>query len=315
MARRNKFIKFIDMPLKDLIVGMLNVRVENVNEGIEDLAEHIYVNGLLEPPIIYEIAQIPSSSDLYEGRKSFVGKFEILAGQRRFTAYKRLNEQYPGEGFDTIPCHLRSPPDDLADAISISVGENLTQLPMTMTDSINGVTALFDKENDFRVVAKKYGISIDLVKKYVKAARLPPLLKLHLGTLHKNPKTAMNIALDAADALDFDPTNENEVKRVVEFAKKLAEKKKVAVVEYNKLKQAGEENPKKSVSDIEKVAQSIKRAKEFVISLNAITSGKLEYSAVENGKSPEEEGADIITESLETRISQSAEIDSEQEMK
>ena len=305
MPKKNKFLRFEDIPIKSLIIGRSNVRSENVNVGVDELAEHIYVNGLLEPPVVFAIDDLQEGHDLYDSRKEFKGKYEILAGQRRYTAFQELNKQYPGEGFDKIPCHVRQPPDDELDAKAISIGENLTQLPMTMQDSINAVSALFDKHPDERVVSSKFGISIKMVRKYVKVARLPPLLKEHLGTLHKDPRIATNIALDASDALDYDPTDPKDVMRVVQFAKRLAEKKKEGQPEYIRTKEAAEHNPKKSVEEIEKITQTVKVPKLYKIALNAITSHALDSSAKENGHTSEEEGANIITDSLLSRVSSS----------
>jgi len=130
--------KFVlkEIPLSEIVTGKTNVRVHNVEKDIEELAEHISVNGLLEPIIVFQ-------------NKS--GKYEILAGQRRFTAIKSL-------GWDKIWCNLRDAPQDEADAKAISLGENLTQLPMTLEDSIEACTFLFERYGDMKIVAKKHGI-------------------------------------------------------------------------------------------------------------------------------------------------------------
>jgi hypothetical protein len=83
----------------------------------------------------------------------------------------------------------------------------------------------------------------------------------------------------------------------------LAEKKAQGQPEYIRTKEAAEQNPKKSVEEIKKIAEKIKIAKTYNIALNANTSFDLDSSANENGKSSEEEGADIITDTLSNRIS------------
>jgi ParB/RepB/Spo0J family partition protein len=293
------------IPLESIIYSRYLSRQLQINKNIEDLISNIKAVGLIQPILVFAIDDLQEGHDLYDSRKEFKGKYEILAGQRRYTAFQELNKQYPGEGFDKIPCHVRQPPDDELDAKAISIGENLTQLPMTMQDSINAVSALFDKHPDERVVSSKFGISIKMVRKYVKVARLPPLLKEHLGTLHKDPRIATNIALDANDALDYDPTDPKDVMRVVQFAKRLAEKKEKGQPEYIRTKEAAEHNPKKSVEEIEKISQTVKVPKLYKIALNAITSYALDSSAKENGHTSEEEGANIITDSLSSRISSS----------
>lgn len=311
MVRHSKFLKFENIPIKKLVVGKGNVRTENVTESISDLAEHIYVNDLLEPIVVYSVDDIKSDSDLYESRKQFKGKFEILAGQRRYTAFLHLDKQYPGEGFDKIPCHVRLPPEDELDAKAISIGENLTQLPMTLADAIDACETLFRKYNDERTVARKYGVSVALVKKYVKFARLPKILQDNLAAFDKNPKTAMNIALEAVDALDYVKDGEVPEKKVYDFAKMLGEKKKKSNEEYTKLKQAAEKNPKKSLAEIEKASVKIKNPKRFNILLDADNSDDLEELAESIGVTPEEEGRDLIIDGLRTKKSREEHTDEE----
>ena len=61
-------------------------------DTLKDLIEHIAQHGLLEPIVVC---------------KSGNGKYEILAGHRRYCAYVVLNKNHPGEGWDKIPAHSR----------------------------------------------------------------------------------------------------------------------------------------------------------------------------------------------------------------
>jgi len=65
-----------DIPLEDLIIDKAQVRTTNVGAEIDELAESIRVMGLLEPIVVS-----PAEED---------GKYEILTGQRRFLAHKKL---------------------------------------------------------------------------------------------------------------------------------------------------------------------------------------------------------------------------------
>ena len=241
MTRGNKFIRFADIELEKLYVGKSNFRTENVNEGIDELADHVYVNGLLETIVVFAIDDLTDDNELLKDsvvRKEKHGEggwFEILAGQRRFAAFKMLHENYPDEGFGKIPCHVRQPPDDELDAKAISIGENLTQLPVTLADAIDACDSLFKKYGDERIVSKKYGISEKIVKKYVKFARLPKLLQDIIPELHKNAKSALNIALDAADSIDWDRDDPKSIEKVVDFAKRIAKKKKISPAEGKKI--------------------------------------------------------------------------------
>jgi len=296
VTNSNKFQKFDYIELSELYVGNSNVRVENANdeEELDNLSEHIGKHGLLEPIVIFDKEELTKEHPCYELRKKFSERYEILAGQRRWKAFKKLNEQNPGEGWNKIPCHLRSPPENDDDALAISLGEGLTQLPYTMTDIIEACDKLFKRYNDAKIVAKKTGISKKLVERYVKYARLPSLVQDNLGAIAKNPKTAVNLAVEAADALAWSKDSKIPVEKVLNLAKNLGAKKKKSQEDYKKLKQAAEENPESSLETIEKESMKIKNPKLYKVLLPASTSETLETAANEHGNDPEDEITEIV---------------------
>lgn len=308
-SNSNKFKKFDYIELEKLYVGLSNVRVENVTdeEELDNLVEHIRKHGLLEPIIVFTVDDIDEEHPLYESRKKFKNKFEILAGQRRWNAFKKLNETFPEEGWNKIPCHVREPPEDDIDAKAISLGEGLTQLPYTMTDIIGACDTLFKKYNDPTIVAKMTGISRILVNRYVKFARLPKLLQDNLGSIITNPKTAVNLAVEAADALAWSKDSGVSEDKVYSLAKKLGEKKKKSQEEYKKLKQAAEENPKGSLEQIEEEALKIMNPRKYGIILDAKTANRLDAAAERNGHDPEEEAVELIEYGLNRREAPSTE--------
>ena len=301
---RGDFKRFAEIPLDDLMVGRSNARTENVETDLDDLIEHIYANGLLEPITVFAIDDLNNEHALYESRRHYAGKHEILAGQRRFNAFCELQRKYPEEGFDKMPCNIRVPPLNEADAKAISVGENLTHLPMTLADTIDACDFLFKKYNDAKIVAKKHGISVGLVRKYVKFALLPKILQDNLSNLHAKPKTAINIALDAMTAVGYLPDGSiASDQRVYDFAIMLARKKSTSEDEYKKLRTAGKKNPQKPLEDIEAEATSVRNLKKYSILLEAEHADSLVAAAEEEGKEPEDEAHDIIVDGLKMRRS------------
>lgn len=301
----NKFVRFMEIGLDDLYVGKSNVRTDNVNEDIDILADHIYVNGLLEPVVVFAIDDLKKDHELYASRKGKKGKYEILAGQRRYTAYKKINKSHPGKGFDKIPCSVRTPPVDEFDAKAISIGENLTQLPMTLDDSIIACETLFKKYQSEKKVAEKHGISIQLAKRFVKFAKLPEYIQNRYTDIHKSPRTAVKLAVEAYDALDCDRDDPKSVKKVFDFAKRLGKKRQDKEYdEYRALKQAAEENPNASLEVIVAESKKVHNPRTYKIILKPKVADDLESSATEHGNEPEIEGAEIIEEGLQTRISQ-----------
>lgn len=302
MSSKNKFIKFDYVPLTDLAVGQSNVRTENINDmdALNDLAEHIEKHGLLEPIVVFDIKSLSSEHPLYATRKGVSEQYEILAGQRRFTAFKKiLNVNYPGQGWDKIPCHVRESPDNETDAKAISLGEGLTQLPFTLADSIAACDDLFKVYNDENIVHKKTGISINLIKRYVKFYRLPDLIKDNLPLIHKNNKVAVNLAVEAADALRWSKAGAISEQKVLDLATRYGEKKAISTAGFKKLKRAAEENPTKTVTEIEKISVGLDEPMIVKIVLEAPTYSHLDAYAKEQGRDVEEQAAEFVEEGLD----------------
>tara|TARA_B110000438_G_C15178011_1_gene378907 strand:+ start:111 stop:506 length:396 start_codon:yes stop_codon:yes gene_type:complete len=101
-----------------------------------------------------------------------------------------------------------------------------TDTESQLVNVIEACDKLFKRYNDAKIVAKKTGISKKLVERYVKYARLPSLVQDNLGAIAKNPKTAVNLAVEASDALAWSKDSEIPVEKVLSLAKKMGEKKK-----------------------------------------------------------------------------------------
>lgn len=126
---------------------------------LDDLAESISQQGLLEPPIVRKKGN----------------KYEIIAGQRRFLACRKL-------GWKTIPCFVR---DDLSDedATAISLVENVHRAEMNPMDKAKALQSLVEHhKNDVNKVASETGIGVQTVKRYIALLDLPEELKEKIST-------------------------------------------------------------------------------------------------------------------------------------
>ena len=148
-------------------------------------------------------------------------------------------------------------------------------------DLNDAVTEIWKKYQSMDIITRKFGIPKNVIRKYVKFARLPKLLQDNLSTFHKNPKAAMNVALDAVDALDYEPAGKVKVKKVFDLAKKLGKAKSKSRNDYKTLKRAAEKNPNKSLKEIEKIAGKIRPPKTVKI---LFEDGTKEYETFSNGK-------------------------------
>lgn len=199
-----------EIPLDEIKVQKYNVRVHDINVGVEDLAANIKANGLLQPIAAY--------------RDSDTGNYVILTGQRRLNAYHHLNKKYPSQGFDKIKCNIIDEPESDEKKLSLSLAENITQLPMTNPDLIKAVTDLYDKYGEYEIAEEKFGITKSMVNQYVRLSRLPTRIKeaVQAGEISPNPQTAESCAIQAVDATNYTTNGPIKVEIVLQLAKDLA---------------------------------------------------------------------------------------------
>lgn len=263
------------IPLLEIVTGKSQARLSELDKDLDVLALSISKMGLLEPIIVF---------------KNDDGKYEILAGQRRFSAVKQL-------GWDKIPAIVRSKPADEYYAKAISLTENVTTNPMTLNDTISACEMLFKRFGNAKMVAENVGLSPKIVRKYVKFARLPQSLKdaYDKGDLGKDPKKALNVALRATDALTADDNNVDEEK-VLEFAKILG--KKIGI-EQKELESEAKKDPSRPIEEIVKKATPRKNIKKLEIVMDQDLYGRLEtYSENQKLESPEDAASELITDGL-----------------
>ena len=138
----------IAIPLNKLTRSARNVR-KSGGDSIDDLATSILVHGL-----IHNLTVVEQQAD--NGENS--GKYEVVAGGRRFAALQRLAKQKKVPKTFAVPCHVVDP----ATATETSLAENIIRVAMHPADQ-------FIAFHDLVVEA---GLSIDDV-----AARfgMPPL--------------------------------------------------------------------------------------------------------------------------------------------
>ena len=198
------------IPLDQIKVQKYNVRRHDIDVGIEDLSVNIKANGLLQPITAYFNSE----------KQSYV----ILAGQRRLNAHHNLNEQYPKEGFDKIKCIVIDEPESDNRKMSLSLAENITQLPMTNSDLVKAVTDLYNIYHDYDIVQEEFGLTKYMVDKFVKLARLPDRIKtaVNEGEISPSTKTAENSALKAVDALNYVKGGDVPIETVLQLAKEHA---------------------------------------------------------------------------------------------
>ena len=271
--------RFEFIPLDNIKVQKHNVRVHDIDHGVEDLAANIHANGLLQPIATY-----------YEAEN---GRYVILTGQRRLNAYHLLNEKYPNQGYEKIQCKIIDEPKSDEKKKALSLAENITQLAMTNQDLIKAVTDLYNVYGDYEMVQQEFGLTKYMVDKYVRLSRLPPILKQAVqdGEIHHNPKTAENMALRAVDAAKYTKGGPVSEDYVLKIAKKMAASDSPSDIEAV----AGQGGDPDEVEEKAK-----KRVKEKItIDLSKEAAVKLKRLADDNGESEKMRATQYVMDGVE----------------
>ena len=171
-----QILEYEDIPLVNLEIGMSQVRLSGVDNEIDELADSIKKNGLLEPILV--------------GPRDDNGKYEIILGQRRVLAHERL-------GLETIKAGILSEHVSEIEAKVLSVTENLIRRPLSRKDLIDVCTHLHRHYGSMRDVADETGLPYEKVRIYVKYERLIPELK----EVVNRSEATLEAALRTQDAL------------------------------------------------------------------------------------------------------------------
>jgi ParB family chromosome partitioning protein len=152
-------------------------RVMLGDDGIKDLAQNIKEVGLVNPIIVFK-----------DG-----GKYEIIAGNRRYLACKEI-------GITEIPCQVKEI-KCLDDNLLISLSENLQRNDLTEVEKAELIEKLSSQWTDssIRKIADKLGLKKSYVAELLKIAKYPSEVK---AMIQRGEVSAAN--LRALSELDTD---------------------------------------------------------------------------------------------------------------
>jgi len=122
--------------LSDIVANPLQPRQDFEREALQELANSIKEAELLQPIVV----------------RKYNGKYEIVAGERRFKAFQILKEP-------KIPAIVRAIKDD-TDALEKSLIENLQRDDLTSVERENAIGNLWDSKrySSYKELARKLGI-------------------------------------------------------------------------------------------------------------------------------------------------------------
>ena len=244
-----------------LFVSELNVRKTLTSDedetGISDLANDIRMNGLINPLTV---------------RKND-GKYEIIAGQRRFLACQMLNKE-------TIPCNVVDVSAQKAEEISLV--ENVQRNQMTNYDKIKTYNKLYNVYNkDIEKVMNAVHISRATLNKYLKLHTLSDDVVRLLDSTADD-----KITIDVAVELTKLPIETNKMELIKEIQSLTSTQKISAIKDFVK-------NGHVNANDIIEIKEEIAIAQNK-IELAPSCPYVIEMETSKRIRIPEELYADVI---------------------
>ncbi len=173
------YLEVSKLPIRSLQTGKYQTRMNLPSQSLEQLAESIREQGILNPISV---------------RKIDDGKYEILAGERRFRAAQVV-------GLEEVPVNLLHVDD--RGALVVGLMENLQREDLNVIDAANGVKRLIDEFSFTHEEASKViGRSRSFVTNLLRILSLPESILQYLkeGKIELGHARAL-LPLDVDDQL------------------------------------------------------------------------------------------------------------------
>ena len=113
------------LPLEQMVAGQYQPRTRMDEGALYELAESIKAQGIMQPILVRQLAKGPDA-----------GKYEIIAGERRFRASKLA-------GLESVPVLVRDVPDEAAAAMALI--ENIQREDLNPLEEAQGLARLVNE--------------------------------------------------------------------------------------------------------------------------------------------------------------------------
>lgn len=141
--------RVIDIAIDQIIPSRYQPRIVFDEEGIEELAQSIQENGLIQPVTVRRMDD----------------HYEIIAGERRYRACKKLN-------MDRVPCYVLTPSED--QAAQMALVENVQRRDLSAIEEAKSYLQIMRQCGMTQEeVAKKIGKSQSSVANKIRLLNLP----------------------------------------------------------------------------------------------------------------------------------------------
>jgi len=241
--------------MDDIEMGRFQSRTRKIEEGLDDLAENIRLLGLINPITVYKRPD---------------GKYDLIAGQRRFLATKEIL------GWETIPARILPSEPTEAEAKAISLSENIIRAPLADLDLKDSIMLLYTRCNaSGPAISKTLGIPYGTVLSVIKYEGLPERLQKAVD----EREVDVDLAKRATEAtLLADGTIDGEK------AARMASLMKTMMPEQQKaMAKSAKERPEATIDELAEEARRIPKTKRFMITLLMDEFGALSEYADSEG--------------------------------
>jgi len=180
--------------IDDLNISQLNVRKIKDLESIQNLADNIKKNGLLNPlTVIFN---------------KMSNKYDIIAGQRRYHALKKNN-------MISVSCNILNDTLTEQEQVSISLIENVQRVNMSLSERVKTYKKLhIQYNNDSTKLSNLINISKATIDKYLKISHLPDKILDRLDATN-NDKISLDYAVDLAKLNILDDNREEKLEKII----------------------------------------------------------------------------------------------------
>jgi ParB family chromosome partitioning protein len=261
-----------NISLDDLVINLGQVRTIDAGKDIHELAESIRKLGQLEPIVVC----------LSEEEK---GKFEIIAGQRRFLAHKEI-------GAKTISAVVIDKHLDEVDAKTLSLTENWHRLGLGRKDEMNACLLLWRRYKNVNLIVEETRLPASKVRQYLKYETLiSPLKKL----VDKGEVDLDAAVRGQAAASVKGETNEEEAITLTRELSTMSGPVRKKVVKDRKT------SPDKAVDEIVEEAKSGGKVTQIIVTLGPQQHTALQSYAKAEETNQDEAAAILIEDGLITK--------------
>lgn len=225
----------LSIPMDKINISDLNVRKTDIYKDIDDLAENIRKNGLLQPILVVQ------ERDSYQ----------LLIGQRRYLAVKKL-------GWKEIPAMVLGKIDPIRATI-MSMSENIHRKELPYRDMVEACDKLYERYHNINLIAEELGVSPETVQTYLAHRLVPEPIK----KMVEEKKISRQDALKVTNAT-MQSIIDGELEKPLKIAKEIAAMPKI---QKNRVLETAKENPKLDADTIitrsRRVPRRIKISVEF----------------------------------------------------